>query len=401
MKQLLNHIRLSLFVSGLCIGFALWSNTGQTTIILLVVMALCWITSSAMQYKRSIGKLGNDLVGSQGNSDADFLSVVGDVNRQMVKEMNQQQNSFQQIRQLVEESVSLLTESFSGLHGVSQAQSDMMHSLLNDMNEEAQAVESELDDQLTIKKFVTETTTVMDYFVGFMVSGSLNSMQTVSGIDDMAEHVDDIFALLSDVKSIADQTNLLALNAAIEAARAGEAGRGFAVVADEVRNLSVRSNQFNDQIKTKMVEAKAAISKTRDLVGQTASEDMSVVVTSKGRVEQMMNDLQEMENSVEDSVKEATILADDIGVRSSTAIRSLQFEDIVRQVSEHAEGRMSEIGKFINDFESEVESYAETNSGDSIASMRNKLKVFVEQSLESPGSPASQKSMSEGDVELF
>ncbi len=400
MKRLFKHNRVAILVSGFCMGFAIWSNVGQTTIMLLVVMTCVWMMSAVKQPKRSLEKLDNTSVEGQINSDTEFFSVVGDVNRQMIKEMTEQQASYQQIRQLVGESVHRLTDSFSGLHNVSQAQSDMMHTLLNNMHEED--VEEEIsDDHLTIKKFIDETTLVMNYFVEFMVSGSLNSMKTVTGIDDMADQVDDIFVLLSDVKSIAEQTNLLALNAAIEAARAGEAGRGFAVVADEVRNLSVRSNQFNDQIKTKMVAAKYAINKTRDLVGQTASEDMTVVVSSKGRVEKMMGRLQEMESSVESSVKEATDLADSIGERTSTAIRSLQFEDIVRQVSEHAEGRMSEIEKFINDFESEVESYAESNSDESIASIRNKLNIFVEQSLEHPGSPASQESMSEGDVELF
>ncbi len=404
MKKFIFKNSFALLVSGLSIGVLVWNGIDILASLLLGATTIVWgITSGRRENLNSDDSSRNE--SDQLVSDnKEICSVVGEVNQHLVKELSEQQGYLQQIRQLVQEAVGTLGESFNGLHNDSQTQSDLMNSLIENMGDSTKYKANEEGDQkesISLDKFVSDTSEVMDYFIKFMVSSSKNSMDTVIGIDEMTDHIEGIFQLLADVKSIADQTNLLALNAAIEAARAGEAGRGFAVVADEVRNLSVRSNQFNEQIRQRIEETQKANAITREIVGKTASEDMTAIITGKQRVENMMGELQAMEKVVEGLVNDASQVSDAIGERTASAVRSLQFEDIVRQVSEHAESRVNEIEQFIQQVDQDFEAVATSNSTESFVNIRTNLHALREKISVAPDGPADQESMSEGDIELF
>lgn len=125
--------------------------------------------------------------------------------------------------------------------------------------------------------------------------------ETTKLIEMLTEQADNIQSIVSTIKSIADQTNLLALNAAIEAARAGEQGRGFAVVADEVRQLASRTTESTKEISD-------VVSNNQD-VTRNVQEGINAVseFVEKGRsqineIETVMHDIQLGAKNVSETV---------------------------------------------------------------------------------------------------
>ena len=340
------------------------------------------------------------------HGSAGLHDLVVNVNETLGDGVRSLKNEIQQVSNLVSDTVHILNDSFYGLNDQAQKQGEVMSSLAGRMHQDVQQDEDEESNALTINSFVDRTSDTLKTFVKVLMDNSKHSMDIVNRIDELSEDLENIFHVLSDVKTIADQTNLLALNAAIEAARAGEAGRGFAVVADEVRTLSLNSNKLNDQIKSRIEKAQGALEQTKSIVGQSASQDMNIVITSKGEVDGMLKALVSLEEEIDGTLQKAGDINNDIAAKTASAVRSLQFEDIVRQVSEHAENKVDQIWHFIEHVTEGLcsidSSHNQQEYYDNIAALKDELKRVGDTISEAPlRNPAEQKSMEAGGVDLF
>ena len=298
-----------------------------------------------------------------------------------------------QVKSLLSEAINQLVANFNDMNNHVQAQRALALSIVNGMTE----VGSE-GDSVSFAHFVRDTSNTMESFVDNTVSTSKIAMGLVETMDTINTEVSTMLGILAEIESIAKQTNLLALNAAIEAARAGEAGRGFAVVADEVRNLSQRTNQFSHEIRSHMDQVDGSLGRAHESIYAVASMDMNFALQSKQRVHDTMLRLETINNAMADAARGIDTHAADVSAEVNAAITALQFQDLSSQLIGHAQVRLEALRGGVHGV---AQSFATAPNMAAAMTMAQERVAALSNLDNTHFNPVKQQSMGSGDIELF
>ncbi|WP_121067325.1 methyl-accepting chemotaxis protein TlpB [Helicobacter pylori] len=264
--------------------------------------------------------------------------------------------SMDKLVQIVQETQKSMKDSSTTLNSVKNKATDVA-SMMNASIEQSQGLRKRL---IETQGLVKESKDAIGDLFSQIIESAHTEEELSSQVEQLSRNADDVKSILDIINDIADQTNLLALNAAIEAARAGEHGRGFAVVADEVRNLAGRTQKSLAEINSTImviVQEINAVSSQMNLNSQKMERLSDMSKSVQETYEKMSSNLssvvRDSNQSMDDYAKSGrqieAMVSDFVGVEK-VASKTLADSSDILNIATHVSGTTMNLDKQVNLF---------------------------------------------------
>ncbi len=310
-------------------------NSIITTLIMIAISALIMILVLRVVYKPVVAL--RDMLNKISNGDADLTQrlIVVNENDDLGKICNyinhwisDNQNTMIQIKSVSDNLGnvvnSIRSNSLNNIEILNEhvAQTEQVVTAIEEMNVTARSVAESASQASEVTQKANQTGEKSRYIVDEAQQSVISLVSDVekaaSGVKRMSEETQNISTITDVIGGIAEQTNLLALNAAIEAARAGEQGRGFAVVADEVRQLASRTQTSTSEIDTALgglTDSSENIVKSMDntrISVEHAAEQTSAVGSSLSLLSDAITEINDITGQIATAAEEQTSVSVEI-----------------------------------------------------------------------------------------
>lgn len=366
---------------------------------LFIAIAACWsyLLARAEKSEEDVMEEQVSSATQQGVSVVHESNIFhAELGKNLINQLSAAHTELGNTQAILSDAITKLVDNFTAMAAEVRAQQALTLYI-----SEGEMSQDGMNAKTKFEHFIKLTTEAMDEFVDSTVQNSKQAMVLVEKMDMISKEVSGILGILNEVEEIAKQTNLLALNAAIEAARAGEQGRGFAVVADEVRHLSENTNHFSMQIRTLVHNVNQALISAEESITKLAASDMTFVVDSKQHVQTMMADLVELNKTMARNAEELKEINNKVEQNVSVAVSTLQFQDMSSQLIGHAQMRLQSMQEVAGELSRAPAIEAPGVYLDQLAAYNRSLHEHVVLLDQRKTNPVAQEKIDTGDVELF